>query len=115
MNKFYIRSLIPLLFVVLGTAELMAQTTTVSGTVKDAAGESLAGVNIVVKGRVVGTITDIQGNYSLKINQAPPLTLVFSFIGFKSQEVEVKDANTTGLGGQAQPLLPGPPTPPASQ
>lgn len=97
MNKFYIRSLIPLLFVVLGTAELMAQTTTVSGTVKDAAGESLAGVNIVVKGRVVGTITDIQGNYSLKINQAPPLTLVFSFIGFKSQEVEVKDANTTGL------------------
>lgn len=97
MNKFYIRSLLPLLFVVLGTAELMAQTTTVSGTVKDAAGESLAGVNIVVKGRVVGTITDIQGNYSLKISQAPPLTLVFSFIGFKSQEVEIKDANTSGL------------------
>ncbi len=86
MNKFYIRSLLPLLFLVLGSANLMAQTTTVAGTIKDATGEALAGVNIVVKGRVVGTITDTKGQYNLKVNQAPPLTLVFSFIGFKSQE-----------------------------
>ena len=97
MNKFYIRSLLPLLFLVLGSANLMAQATSVAGTIKDATGEALAGVNIVVKGRVIGTITDTKGQYNLKVNQAPPLTLVFSFIGFKSQEVEIKDANTTAL------------------
>ena len=97
MNKFYIRSLLPLLFLVLGSANLMAQTTTVAGTIKDATGEALAGVNIVVKGRVVGTITDTKGQYNLKVNQAPPITLVFSFIGFMSQEMEIKDENTPAL------------------
>ncbi len=82
---------------VFGTASLMAQTT-ISGTIKDGATqETLAGVNIVVKGKVVGTISDVKGEYSLKVTQAPPLTLVFSFIGFRTQEIEVKDANTTGL------------------
>ncbi len=97
MNKFYIRSLLPLLFLILGSANLMAQTTSVAGTIKDATGETLAGVNIVVKGRVIGTITDTKGQYNLKVNQAPPLTLIFSFIGFKSQEIEVKDETTTAL------------------
>src|SRR5258708_4604054 len=97
MNKLYIRSLIPLLFLVMGSANLMAQTTVISGTVKDASGMTLAGVNIIVKGRVVGTITDVDGKYNLRVNQAPPLTLSFSFIGFKSQEIEVKDASTPAL------------------
>jgi iron complex outermembrane recepter protein len=97
MNKLYIRSLVPLLFFLLGTTSLMAQSTAISGTVKDATGETLAGVNIVVKGRVIGTISDSRGQYSLKVNEAPPLTLVFSFIGYKTQEIEVKDANTTAL------------------
>ena len=66
MNKYYIRSLIPLAFLLLGTANLMAQSTSISGTVKDATGESVAGVNIVVKGRVIGTITDVDGKYSLE-------------------------------------------------
>lgn len=97
MNKFYRKALLPALFWFCGLASVMAQTTSVSGTVKDASGEPLAGVNIVVKGRVIGTITSTSGEYNLKVNQAPPFTLVFSFIGFATQEVEVKDANTTGL------------------
>ncbi len=96
MTKLYIRSLLPLLFLLLGAANLMAQTT-ISGTVKDVSGETLAGVNIVVKGRVIGTITDISGKYDLKVNDAPPLTLIFSFVGFKTQEIEIKEASTTGL------------------
>ncbi len=97
MNRIYLlRWIAPLLFVVLSAATLRAQTT-ISGTVTDAAGESLAGVNIVVKGSVVGTITDIDGKYNLKVSKAPPLTLVFSFIGFASQEIEIKDANTPAL------------------
>lgn len=94
MNKLYKRFLLPALFVLCaGTA--WAQTT-ISGTVKDTAGP-LAGVNVVVKGTVQGTITNSKGEFSLRVNQAPPLTLSFSFVGFATQEIEVKDANTSGL------------------
>ncbi len=97
MNKFYKKSVVPLLLMVFGTASLMAQTI-ISGSVKDGATqETLAGVNIIVKGKVIGTISDVNGAYNLKVTQAPPFTLVFSFIGFRTQEVEIKDANTTGL------------------
>lgn len=94
MNKLYKRFLLPALFVLCaGTA--WAQTT-ISGTVKDTAGP-LAGVNVVVKGTVQGTITNSKGEFSLRVNQVPPLTLSFSFVGFATQEIEVKDANTSGL------------------
>ena len=63
MNKFLHTFATPL--VVLGTAELMADHDRQPGTVKDAAGESLAGVNIVVKGSSSWNHHDIQGNYSL--------------------------------------------------
>jgi len=95
MNKLYRKALLPALFWLCGSAALMAQTS-ISGTVKDGTtGEPLAGVNIVVKGRVIGTISNTSGQYSLKVNQEPPFTLVFSFIGFSTQELEVKEANTT--------------------
>lgn len=92
MNKFYRRSLLPLLFMMLGSANLWAQTT-ISGTIKDKAGEPLAGANIVVKGTVTGTITDVEGQYNLTVKQSPPFTIRFSSIGFTTQEIEVKDAN----------------------
>lgn len=86
--------LLVLLFV---SGTLFAQTT-ISGKVKDGGnGMELAGVNVIVKGRVVGTITNTNGDFSLKVSDSPPLTLSFSFIGFKSQEIEIKNANTTGL------------------
>lgn len=95
MNKLYRKALLPALFWLCGSAALMAQTS-ISGTVKDGTtGDPLAGVNIVVKGRVIGTISNTSGQYSLKVNQEPPFTLVFSFIGFSTQEIEIKDANTT--------------------
>jgi outer membrane receptor protein involved in Fe transport len=97
MNKIYCKAIVLILFMVFGTASLMAQTT-ISGTIKDGSTkETLAGVNIVVKGKVIGTISDTKGEFNLKVNQSPPLTLVFSFIGFRSQELEIKDANTTSL------------------
>ncbi|MFM9839942.1 MAG: TonB-dependent receptor [Cyclobacteriaceae bacterium] len=97
MNKFYYKSVVPLLFMVFGTASLMAQTT-ISGTVTDGTTkQTLAGVNIVVKGKVIGTISDVKGEYNLKVNQAPPFTLAYSFIGYRTQEVEIKEASTTGL------------------
>jgi len=88
------KMLLPVLLLA-GSAQLLAQTV-VSGTLKDGTSqETLAGVNIVVKGKVVGTISDTEGKYTLKVNQAPPFTLTFSFIGYHTEEKEVTDANTT--------------------
>src|SRR5690606_1355078 len=76
----------------------LAQETTISGTVKDAdTGESLIGVNILVKGQVIGTITDIEGNFNLSLNQSPPLTLVFSMVGYSSQERLISENNPTSI------------------
>ncbi|MGD1959564.1 MAG: SusC/RagA family TonB-linked outer membrane protein [Fulvivirga sp.] len=64
---------------------LVAQTV-IKGKVTDDTGEELPGVNVVVKGTSNGTVTDIFGDYSLEVND-PSATLVFSFVGFESQEV----------------------------
>ncbi|MBS1682894.1 MAG: TonB-dependent receptor [Bacteroidetes bacterium] len=95
MNKIYTKLVVASLLLLAGTTSIFAQST-VSGTIKDGSTqEGLAGVNIVVKGLVVGTITDKDGKYSLKVNQSPPFTLSFSFIGFHTEEKQVTDANST--------------------
>lgn len=77
------------LLVSLGSGIAYAQTT-ISGTVTDAdTKETLVGVNILVKGKVIGTITDLSGKFTLNVAQEPPFTLVFSMVGFTSQEVEI--------------------------
>lgn len=97
MTNFYKRLLAPLALLLMVSTVSFAQTT-ISGKVKDGSnGMELAGVNVIVKGRVVGTITNGKGDFSLKVSDSPPLTLSFSFIGFKTQEVEITNANTTGL------------------
>ncbi len=77
------------LLVSLGTGVALAQTT-ISGTVTDAeTKETLVGVNILVKGKVIGTISDLSGKFTLNVAQNPPFTLVFSMVGFTSQEIEI--------------------------
>jgi hypothetical protein len=97
MTKHILRRFVPLIIFLAMATGALAQTA-ISGKVTDAAtGEPLPGVNIVVKGKVIGTITDGQGAFSLSVNDSPPLTLSFSFIGFKTQELEITDANTSGV------------------
>ncbi len=60
---------------------------TVSGSVTVANGETLPGVNVVVEGSTIGTITDVGGRYSISV--PPDGTLVFSFIGYKQQTIAV--------------------------
>jgi len=75
-----------------------AQQTQISGTVLQAGtGETMVGVNIRVKGKVVGTSTGINGEFSLTVNQEPPLTLIFSMVGFERKEVEITESNVTDL------------------
>ena len=97
MKKFYfslIAGLMALTFV-------QAQRT-VSGKITDEAGESLPGVNVVIKGTTTGTTTDLDGNYSLSVNEGD--VLVFSFVGFEPQEVSVGARSTIdiSLGGATE-------------
>jgi TonB-linked SusC/RagA family outer membrane protein len=65
-----------------------AQTMQVSGKVtEDATDEGLAGVNVIIQGTSTGTITDVDGNYTLEAPQGS--TLVFSFVGYLTQSVVV--------------------------
>ena len=97
MKNFYKNSLFTGLIFLCGVVGSYAQTS-ISGKVADGvSGDPLAGVNIIVKGRVLGTITDTDGAFSLTVNDAPPLTLVLSFVGYRSQEIEITTANTSGL------------------
>ena len=66
---------------------LFSQTKIVRGTIIDGKGETLIGVNVVEKGTTNGTVTDVDGNFSLSVpNNA---VLVVSYVGFRSQEVPV--------------------------
>lgn len=65
----------------------------VRGQVTDESGQSIPGVNVLVKGTSVGTVTDIDGNFSISV-QNDRTILVFSFIGFTSREVTVGNATT---------------------
>jgi TonB-linked SusC/RagA family outer membrane protein len=69
---------------------LMAQTIVITGTVTSAvAGEGpIPGVTVQVKGTTIGTITDVNGKYTLTVPQNAT-TLVFSYIGMKKQEIEI--------------------------
>lgn len=80
-----------LLFVLffIGTSAY-AQNMTVAGRVIDDDGIEVIGASVVVKGATgVGTITDLDGNYSLTVNDASRDVLVFSYVGMTSQEVKV--------------------------
>ena len=65
----------------------------VSGTITAAEnGAPLAGVNIVITGSDIGTVSDIKGNFNIQIPENDTI-LVFSFIGFETKEVEVGNSS----------------------
>lgn len=66
---------------------LMAQDRAVTGVVVDSEGETLPGVSVVVKGTTQGTVTDIDGKFT--VNVPEKTTLVFSYVGFEPREIEV--------------------------
>lgn len=80
---------------VLCTTVVFAQQKSIKGTVVDATGEPLIGVNVSVKGTTIGIITDIDGNYSLEV--PTNATLVFSYIGYRTQELSVGNQTTINI------------------
>ncbi|MBW6480202.1 MAG: TonB-dependent receptor [Bacteroidales bacterium] len=76
--------------------EVMQQQHSVSGIVTDEFRLPLPGVTVLVKGTTQGTVTNADGNYSLS-NIPEDATLVFSFVGMRTQEVEVGNQTTINI------------------
>ncbi|MCY7353322.1 MAG: TonB-dependent receptor [Cytophagaceae bacterium] len=75
-------------FLLISTATF-AQTRLAGRVTDGATKEPLAGVNIVVKGKVIGTTTDTKGAFSFNVTTAPPFTLQVSSVGYETQEINV--------------------------
>jgi len=76
-------------------ASAFAQSSKVSGTINDAKGGGIPGVSVVVKGTNSGTITDIDGKFSIAAPGSG--TLVVSFIGYRSQEIAIGNKATLNI------------------
>lgn len=76
-------------------ASIQQQTITVSGVVMGSDGEPLMGVNVVEKGTTNGTITDLDGKYTL--NVGPNAVLQFSYIGYVSSDIAVNGQRTVNV------------------
>ena len=90
MKKFYklIKPMMVSVFFLGAALYAYAQERTVTGTVKDASENAyLPGVNVLIKGTTSGTVTDVDGKYSL--NVPADAVLVFSYVGYKNQEIPV--------------------------
>lgn len=80
-----------IMLALMSISAMLAQRT-VSGTVTDTKGESLIGVSIFARGTSVGTVTDIDGTYSLNVPEGVT-TLVYSYTGFETAEIALGASN----------------------
>lgn len=85
-----------------GNADLQT-TYRFTGRVTDEIGDGLPGVNVLIKGTIIGTQTDIDGYYKLE-SPIPNPTLVFSYVGFETQEVKAGARKTidVSMGGATE-------------
>jgi len=92
----------------LSTSFLLAQVTasdlvpddqiSISGVVVDAStGQPLAGANVIVRGTIVGVATDARGEFTLNVNDTPPITIAVSIVGYRSTEIEITEENVSNL------------------
>lgn len=96
--KFYLKSFMVLMFSVAMTSQLaFAQGRKVSGRVTDSADNSgIPGASVIIKGTTKGVATDENGNYSIEVGSNAE-ALVFSFVGYQSQDVTVGNQNTINV------------------
>ena len=81
-------ALVCLVFVLMASQVFAQSNATVTGIVRDASGEALPAVSVTLKGTTIGTTTDVQGRYTIKVNGGAG-TLVFSNIGFATTELSI--------------------------
>lgn len=76
------------------TAAPEQQKWNVKGKVTDDKGEEIVGANILIKGTQKGAITDLDGNFSISVDNSQPVTIIVSFIGFATQELRATPDKT---------------------
>ena len=86
-KSFRLRSILALVCLLLTASSVLAQTKTVTGTVTDSQNEPLIGASILIQGTSSGTITDLDGKYS--ISATPEDVLEFSYVGMEKQNIRV--------------------------
>ena len=91
----WFKSIVALTCLLLTSASAFAQTKTVTGTVTDATNEPLIGASVLVQGTSTGTITDMDGKYSISVT--PEDVLVFSYVGMNAQSVKVGTQNVINV------------------
>ncbi|WP_294532849.1 TonB-dependent receptor [uncultured Bacteroides sp.] len=83
------RTILTLLFGLFLSVGMYAQQITTTGTVKDSTGEPIIGANVLVKGSTLGSITDIDGKFTIKVSNGD--VLQFSFMGYKTIEMKAEN------------------------
>ena len=96
MIQKWILKLIMLFALIAGTQSIFSQDQSVTGTISDENGERLIGVNIIIKGTTVGTISDVEGKYEIQVPSDAEV-LVFSFIGMITQEISIGNQTVIDL------------------
>ncbi len=97
MKSFIYRGLALLGFVMLTTIAFAQNARTVSGKITDTKGEALPGVNVVVEGTTIGTVSTIDGDYQLQVPNPERAVLIFSFMGYQQQKVSVGGSSTVNV------------------
>ena len=93
-----IAALITLLMLITVSSVFAQGTKKLTGIVSDLSGEPLIGVSIVVKGTTIGTVTDLNGGYSLNIpDENKKATLIFTYVGYLKQEISVNNKHTLNV------------------
>lgn len=92
----WFKSILALTCLLLVSSSLFAQTKTVTGTVTDSANEPLIGVSVLVQGTSTGTVTDLDGKYSIPA-VTPETVLVFSYVGMAAQNIKVGSRNVINV------------------
>lgn len=83
-----------------------AQSLTVTGKVVDSEGYEVIGGSVTIKGTDgIGTVTDLNGNYSLKVTNASEAVLVFSYVGMTTQEIKVNRQNVINVTLKADAVM----------
>lgn len=91
--KYLYKSLMLSIILIFSSVCVNYAQTTIRGEIKDAANkEGLANATVVIKGTAEGTVADLEGAFELSTNQAFPLTLVISYVGYSDKEVVLNNA-----------------------
>jgi TonB-dependent starch-binding outer membrane protein SusC len=103
-KRFRLKLLLLLVATMLQGAVLYAQQTVTGSVTEASSGEPLTGATVILKGTTTGTVSNVDGNYSLSVPSLQD-TLVFSFVGYENLEVPIGGRTTVNAGLSESDLM----------